>query len=235
MYLESQCFHATANYLSWWGSNSETSTPDSILIPHSSLETAFHLPLTKPLKPWRRGVSHHQRSSWSIHQVKQSSRESIAYLQLLATFLLTAWLIFLFVSHCHFFTLSLASLPAIFYGWARQWRKEGWGRKTERGRRLWSPGRALMKSLWSWMWLKSSRILRRRRGRRLSEDRLSFPFPFPSPSHHITSFLFWFSFFSLSQFHVRSSPPPSPCSYNRPSFHRRSSVLIRTRIMSLRN
>lgn len=222
-----QCFHATADYLSWQGSLAETSTSDSILIPRSSLETAFHLPLTKPLNPWRRGARQHHRLSRGIHKRIQILGRSAAYLQLADAFLPTAWLIFLFVSLCHLFTLSRASLP-VFNGWAKQWRKEGWGRRTEGGWGLPSPGRALMKSLWSWVWLNS---LRKRRGAAPLQGWAVIPFLFTFSSH-----LFPFDFLSLvCQFQARSLPPPSPCSYNRPSFHLLSSSLIRTWIMSLLN
>lgn len=135
-----------------------------------------------------------------------------------------------FVSLCHLFLLSQASLP-VFNGWERQWRKEGRGRRTGGGRGLPSPGRALMKSLWSWVWLNSSRILRKRRGPAPLQGRPVVPFLFAFSSH-----LFPLDFLSLvCRFQARSSPPPSPCSYNRPSFHLLSSSLIRTWIMSLLN
>ena len=124
---------------------------------------------------------------------------SAAYLQLADTFPLTAWLSFGFVSLCHLFTLSLASLP-VFNGWERQWRKEGRGRRTEGGRGLPSPGGAFNEEP-----LKSGvieQLLRKRRRVAPLRGRAVVPFLFTFLSHLSLLIFYLYSVSSRQDLHL---------------------------------
>ena len=148
--------------------------------------------------------------------------------------------------------LSPPSLPAVFNGWVQAGKKErervsetdgeekrdeededgGEGRRGGGG--LPSPGKALMKSLWSCCdW--AAPVSSSRRDQHLSEDTSPLPLPSSFPSLPLDSLAF-----CLCQFHVRSSPPLSHllelASFATSPFtsplHLSSVSVIRTWIMS---